>query len=202
MQLDAPLAVFEQLAADADALEARVAAVAGAKPVPRFALPMDPGHPDGVLPYSPVTGRLNPIAPPVDASVQDGRLIAQVILGPPYEGAVGFAHGGVIAMIWDQVLALANVIRGTGGPTGELSVRYRAPSPLGRPLRFEAWHESHDGRRIRSQGHCHVGDVLVSEAEGTFVELDRRAIDQTAWGPHVQLAGTVPTRRNPGDPQP
>jgi acyl-coenzyme A thioesterase PaaI-like protein len=198
VQLDAPLSVFDQLAADARTLEARMAEVAGAKPVPRFKLPMTPSS----LPYSPVAGRLNPLSPPVDLAVQDGRLLARVTLGPAYEGAVGFAHGGVIAMIWDEVLALANVIHGLGGPTGELVVRYRAPSPLGQPLRFESWHERRDGRRILARGHCHAGDVLVSEAEGTFVEIDQQARTRTAWGPHVQQAGTVPTRRQAGDPRP
>lgn len=198
VQLDAPLAVFEQLALDAAALEARLAKVAGAKPVPRFKLPMTLSS----LPYSPVAGRLNPLSPPVELSVHDGHVVARVTLGPAYEGALGFVHGGVIAMIWDEVLAFANIVQGLGGPTGELVVRYRAPSPLGRPLRFESWHERREGRRIVARGHCHAGDVLVSEAEGIFVAFDQQAPTRTAWGPHVQQAGTVPSRRRVGDPQP
>jgi acyl-coenzyme A thioesterase PaaI-like protein len=198
VQLDAPLAVFEQLADDTLALEARMAAVAGAKPVPRFTLPMTARS----MPYSPVAGQLNPLSPPVELAEQDGRLVGHVTLGPAYEGALGFAHGGVIAMIWDEVLALANAVLGFGGPTGELTVRYRAPSPLHQPLRFEAWHERRDGRRIVARGQCRAGDILVSEAEGVFVALDQQALARTGWGPHVQQAGLVPSRRRAGDPQP
>ncbi len=197
VQLDAPLPVFEELERDARALEARLAQISGAKPVPRFRLPMTLSS----LPYSAVAGRLNPLSPPVDLTVVDGRVIAHVILGAAYEGALGFAHGGVVSMIWDEVLALANIVQGLGGPTGELVVRYRAPTPLGQPLRFESWHERRDGRRLVARGTCHAGDVLVSEAEGTFVALDH-AQTRSAWGPHVQQAGTVPSRRPAGDSQP
>jgi acyl-coenzyme A thioesterase PaaI-like protein len=196
VQLDAPLAVFEQLAVEMTALEGRMAEISGAKPVPRFRLPMTMSS----LPYSPVAGRLNPLSPPVELAVRDGRVVAHVNLGPAYEGALSFAHGGVVAMIWDEVLALANVVQGLGGPTGELVVRYRAPTPLGQQLRFEAWHERRDGRRLFARGTCHAGDVLVSEAEGVFVDLDQHARTKTAWGPHVQQAGTVPSRRPAGDP--
>ena len=198
VQLDAPLDALEEITAHAQVLSSMLSRFSGAKPVPRFQMPFDPASPQSYLPYSPVAGALNPLAPPVALTVEDDRLVGRVVLGAAYEGGVGFAHGGVVALIWDQVLALANLAKGMAGPTGELRVRYLAPTPIGQELRFEAWHERREGRRIVALGRCYAGSVVVSEAEGVFVALDASSKRRTGWGAHSQAVGTLPERLRAG----
>ena len=126
-----------------------------------------------VLPYDPVLGRMSPLAPPVAFRWEEGKAIGEVTYGRPYEGPPGCVHGGVIALAFDQVLSLANLLHGTAGPTASLRVRFRKPTPLGVPLRYEGWRERAAGRRIHAAGRLVAGDVVTAEAEGTFVHLSR-----------------------------
>lgn len=192
--LDGSVTDYREATAQAEALEAKLAEFSGGKPVPRFRMPMDRDDPAAMLAYSAVSGKLNPLAPPVALSLEGERLIAEVTLGPAYEGGVGFAHGGVVAMIWDQVLALALVAANAGGPTGELTVRYPAPTPLGQPLRFEAWMERQEGRKTHARGRCFAGETLVSEANGVFINIASMS-KTTGFGSATQRAGRVAERR-------
>ena len=51
------------------------------------------------------------------------------------------------------------------------TLRYRKPTPLGVPVRFEGWQTRVAGRRIHAAGHLLVDGAVTVEAEGTFVQL-------------------------------
>jgi len=55
--------------------------------------------------------------------------------------------------------------------TGTLTVRYRRPTPIRKPLRLESALVSRDGRKITTRGAIYDGDDLTAEAEGIFIEL-------------------------------
>jgi len=64
-----------------------------------------------------------------------GEVLSPIIIPQRFEGPPGGAHGGIVAAYLDEVLAGAAVHRtGRMYVTGELSVRYVKPTPLGRPL--------------------------------------------------------------------
>jgi acyl-coenzyme A thioesterase PaaI-like protein len=88
----------------------------------------------------------------------------------PYEGPPSFVHGGVIALMFDELLGVANIANGCPGMTGTLTIKYRRPTPLFLPLRWTAWVDRVEGRRIRSRAEVHVGDELCAEADGIFVQ--------------------------------
>lgn len=132
------------------------------------------------LPYSPVTGPLNPVAPPVPMRTEGGGLAATVSLSALYEGPPGCVHGAVIAGVYDQLLAMANALNGTHGPTGRLTVSYRKPTPLHRPLEFRSRIRRIDGRKVYVTGTCHDGDDLLTECEGLFIQYDRT---KSSWRP-------------------
>jgi hypothetical protein len=129
----------------------------------------------GLLPgdfvaFSPVSGRSNPIAPPVTLVVVDGaegvHIEGEVCFGPAYEGPPGHVHGGLIAAMFDELLGFAQM-----GPgfTGSLTVRYRQLTPLNRLLRLRASVEGIDGRKRTIRGTCELDGVVLSEAEGLFI---------------------------------
>ena len=125
------------------------------------------GHYD----YSPLIGRSNPLAPPIDVRAQDGRVYAEAVFGSAYEGPPGCLHGGYVAAAFDEVLGYAQSLTGTPGMTGRLEVVYRSPTPLHTPLRFEAWVESVAGRKITARCTLHAGQRLCAEAVGLFISI-------------------------------
>ena len=166
--LTAPLPELVALAGEAEALAARAARFAGARPFPRYAAPVD-GDLNTILPWSVISGPYNPIAAPVAMSEEDDKAIGTARFGLAYEGPPLGVHGAVVAGVWDQVLAFACLIRGTPGHTATLTTHYRAITPLHEELRFVATVERTEGRRIYARGQCHAGTTLVSEAEGLFI---------------------------------
>jgi len=139
------------------------------------------GGPADIMPFDPVIGAWSPLAPPLVIAIEDGRATASVTFGPPYGGPPGCVHGGVIAACFDQVLNVANLLAGVGGPTASLEVRYRKPTPLGQPLRFEAETPAVDGRQVRTTGVLRAGDTILAEATGVFVTLPAdRVMDLTS----------------------
>jgi acyl-coenzyme A thioesterase PaaI-like protein len=104
-------------------------------------------------------------------STADGKALGTARFGLAYEGPPGGVHGGVVAAVWDQVLAFACMIQGTPGHTASFTTHYRAITPLHTELRFVAWVERSEGRKVYARGACHAGETLVSEAEGVFIRF-------------------------------
>ena len=126
---------------------------------------------DDYLPRSPVVGEASPISPRLDWEVVDGRVHATGRFGAAYEGPPGYVHGGVVALAFDEMLGIVNIANDNPGMTGTLKVRYRAPTPLFTDVRFEAWVEQVEGRRIRSLAQLWAGDTLCAEADGVFIQI-------------------------------
>jgi uncharacterized protein (TIGR00369 family) len=120
---------------------------------------------------SPVSGPVNPIAPPVRVrALPDGTARAEFQLGPIYEGPPSFVHGGVSAMILDQVLGMAASANGTPGMTATLELRYRRPTPHGVPLVAEGRVTRVEGRRTFAEARILGPDGRVTvEATAMFV---------------------------------
>ena len=145
---------------------------AAAAPGRRARAQPDPaGHPQEFFPTSPVIGFANPVAPPVEVEAVEGELRGTASFDYQYEGPPTCVHGGVLAMVFDEMLGAANIMAGVPAMTGTLTIRYRKPTPLRTPLRLEARFVERDGRKIRTQGAVYHGDVLTAEAEGVFIEL-------------------------------
>lgn len=132
-------------------------------------LPEGGGHFD----YSPLIGRANPLAPPIEMRSTEKEVHGRVRFGSAYEGPPGCVHGGFVSAAFDEVLGYAQSLTGSPGMTGTLTVRYRSPTPLHTDLAFLAWVERVEGRKIFAKGTLHAGERLCAEAEGIFVSVDR-----------------------------
>jgi len=135
------------------------------------AQPDPAGHPQDFFPTSPVIGFANPVAPPVVVEEVDGELRGTAYFDYQYEGPPTCVHGGVIAMVFDEMLGAANIMARSPGMTGTLTIKYRKPTPLRTALRLEARFLGREGRKIRTWGAIYHGDVMTAEAEGIFIEL-------------------------------
>jgi acyl-coenzyme A thioesterase PaaI-like protein len=135
------------------------------------------------LPRSPIVGEASPLSPRIDWDDVDGHVEARGTFTAAYEGPPGFVHGGMIALAFDEVLGIANIVAGHPGMTGTLTIRYRRPTPLYRELWFKAWVERVEGRRIISKGEVWDGDTKCAEAEGIFVQ-PRPELAEQYFGHH------------------
>jgi acyl-coenzyme A thioesterase PaaI-like protein len=164
------------LADQAHALARSLQSRSGKKPVPRYNPGLDPADPNAMIAYSPITGRLNPLAPPVELSIEHApgeapRVVGAIAFGEAYEGPPSSVHGSIIASVYDQLLALAAIAADHGGPTATLSVQFRRMTPLRTPLRFVAWVDRIDGRKAFVRGECRAqgGGELLTESDAMFV---------------------------------
>lgn len=129
---------------------------------------------DGRLrdPGNPAVGRRNAFAPPlkVHRDRETKRVSCEFNLGAAYEGPPQHVHGGILAMILDQVLGSVPPLVGKPGMTAYLNVSYKRPSPLGHDLTAEAWVDEVDGWKTRVKGHIldEQGRVTIL-AEGLFI---------------------------------
>lgn len=126
-----------------------------------------------------VVGLRNAIAPPLVVSNDpSGRSWSDFHLGAAYEGPPGLVHGGVAALILDQMLGEAAGAGGKPGMTGTLTLRYRRGTPLG-DLSAEAWIERSEGIKTWAKGHLKDAEGVTVEAEGLFI-LPRWARERIA----------------------
>ena len=141
------------------------------------------------LPRSPIVGEASPLSPRIDweATQDDGRIVVvgRGVFSAPYEGPPGFVHGGWVACAFDEMLGIANIASGNPGMTARLTVHYRRPTPLFRELRFRAWVERVEGRRVMSRAEVYDGDTLTAEADGIFVQ-PRPELAEQYFGPRSQ----------------
>lgn len=125
-----------------------------------------------------VSGPWNPMGIAMEVVREGEEAVASVELGPAFEGAPGRSHGGIVAAIFDDVLGYLLTLRHTPGFTGELTVRYLAPTPISQPLQFRARVVAVDGRKLRVAGEAYAltpegerGDP-VATASGLFITID------------------------------
>ena len=165
-----PGGVLRQVAAQVR----QAAAVLGQRTRTRAELPGADDVGGGFRMYNPVTGRGSALAPPLRIEVAGQGVAGTCTLGLAFEGPPAYAHGGVSAMLLDQLLGYAASAAGHPGMTVSLETRYRAPVPLQTPLHLTAEVSEVSGRHVTALGviatAAQPGTVLV-EATGGFVAL-------------------------------
>lgn len=73
---------------------------------------------------------------------------ARFVIGDSYEGAPGRSHGGIVALAFDDAMGFVLSIIHSVAYTGEISVRYKAPTPLNMPLVIRARLDRIEGRKL------------------------------------------------------
>lgn len=134
--------------------------------------PLAGADPHAFFDHSPILGRANPLAPPIDLWAEDQVMHGRATFDAAYEGPPGCVHGGYVAAAFDEVLGAAQSFGGQPGMTGRLTVHYRSPTPLRTELTFAARVTEVTGRKTFTHGTLHAGDRLCAEAEGLFIAID------------------------------
>ncbi|WP_435771760.1 PaaI family thioesterase [Nocardioides sp. SYSU DS0651] len=130
-----------------------------------------------------VVGQRNPVAPPLEiVHTGSGEAHADVVLGAAYEGPPGMVHGGVAALLLDQIMGETASGFKRLTMTGTLTLRYRRGTPLG-PLRIESRIASESGRKITVEAHLATPDGKPTvEATGLFIIPSWAPVDESDRG--------------------
>ncbi|GAC56523.1 hypothetical protein GOHSU_08_00510 [Gordonia hirsuta DSM 44140 = NBRC 16056] len=109
-------------------------------------------------------GARNAIAPPLQIRTESGVAECEMVLGAAYEGPGGCVHGGVAALMLDQLVGEAASTDGLPSFTGTLTVRYLRPTRLG-ALSARAEVTGREGRKT-------FVHATLSDDDGVTVEAD------------------------------
>lgn len=97
---------------------------------------------------------------------------ASVIFRRFHLGGNGVAHGGHVAVAFDDLGGMAAALNVRGiCRTAYLTVSYRSLTPLETPLTMRTWVDKADGRKLFVKGTLHDGDRLCAELDALFIAL-------------------------------
>lgn len=136
---------------------------------------------EGYQDRSPVSGKLNPIAPPVQLRVgEDNNARTTTTLGLAYQGPPGRVHGGFVATLLDHIMGYAAGTVQQWIFTRSLTIDYDHAVPLFEELEIVARVDSIDGRKIWVVGEIRAAGIVVARARGLW--LPPRVITEDPYG--------------------
>jgi uncharacterized protein (TIGR00369 family) len=101
------------------------------------------------------------------------RIVGRFRLGPDFQGAHGFIHGGIIATVLDEVMSKVSRLSDVRTVTAELSVEYLKPVPVDEEVHVEGFEVRREGRQLYHQGEIRdAAGVLLARGRGRFVVMD------------------------------
>ena len=160
---------LKSLTAAADRVEALLDSldeVTQSRALVTYKFPFDLDEPNDILRFNPATGKYNPVAPKLEMEVEGKKLVVRCEFPNCYESAPETVQGGMVAAVYDQLLAYVIMVHGFTGPTVWIKIAYLKPTPINVPLRFEAVVDSIEGKKFSVKGSCYQGDEKITEAEG------------------------------------
>ncbi len=110
--------------------------------------------------------------------VEGEAVRTNVILPRHVNGYQNIAHGGVIAALLDESMGWAATVFGARHPmylTGELTVKYLAPVPVGEEVEIVSRLEEDTGRIAYGAGELRCGGTVRVRAKGKFLPMGREA---------------------------
>jgi acyl-coenzyme A thioesterase PaaI-like protein len=130
------------------------------------------------------SGRLNPQAPPVEwlerriepdpgTGPVPSTVRARCVFRAAHAGSPSRVHGGVLALVLDEVLGTAVTVSGASGMTVSLTVSLLAGTPLAVPVDIVARFTGHEGRKSFATGEVLVDGEVTAEANAVFVSERR-----------------------------
>jgi len=143
------------------------------------------GDDSSLLERSGISGRSNPIAPPMHMRTDGDRTMGWACYTAAYEGPPKCLHGGFVAAAFDDLMGVAQMASGSAGYTGTLTVKMLRPTPLLERIDYAAWVHRREGRKIWVRAESRLGEERLAEAEIVF-------ITPRDWGelaPMVRLRG-------------
>ena len=110
--------------------------------------------------------------------VQDNvnkRIVGKFILGEAYQGGGGMAHGGIIAMLLDEVMGKVCRFREVRAVTAELTIQYLKPVKVDEEIVVEGYETEVKGRNLFLVGEIrNAAGVVLAKGTGRFVVIGQK----------------------------
>jgi acyl-coenzyme A thioesterase PaaI-like protein len=88
-----------------------------------------------------------------------------------HQGPPGYAHGGIMATALDEAMSLLAHSVGEYPLTASLSIKLKAPAPVGTFVEVSAEVEAVEGRRLTLRSTASNEGVVLAEGAATCVEV-------------------------------
>jgi acyl-coenzyme A thioesterase PaaI-like protein len=125
-------------------------------------LPVDPTRPETFMPLNPIIGGCSPVRPDVEVRIADGEVAGTATFSRRFVGPAGHAHGGISAMLADQLVAASPMAIGVHTVTKSLTIRYLRALPLDEEV--ELWGRCEpDGEQFKAKFEVRArGEIAVA----------------------------------------
>lgn len=103
------------------------------------------------------------------------QIEAVFTLGASHEGAPQRSHGGIVALAFDDAMGFVLKVVKVMAYTGELKVRYHAPTPLHTELVLHAWFDRREGRKLYLEGDLREkapDSPVLATASAVFIAIE------------------------------
>ena len=181
-------AIVRDVAATVRDLTARLAAAVNDDPFSDLRTdPVDDTVPSKLMPINPIIGDCNAGRPDVQVHYEGGEVHGRANLSKRFTGPPGFVHGGITAMLADQIVAVTPGAAGLrGGITKSLAIRYRRAVPINEEVAL--WGVcTPDGDDMAARFTITSRDVVAVEGTAVLVPYARlaarNAADEAGNGP-------------------
>jgi uncharacterized protein (TIGR00369 family) len=103
------------------------------------------------------------------------KVVGRFVLGEAYQGGGGMAHGGIIALLLDEVMGKVCRFREVRAVTAELTVQYLKPVKVNEEIVVEGYETDQKGRNLFLVGEIrnNAGEVLA-RGTGRFVVIGQK----------------------------
>jgi acyl-coenzyme A thioesterase PaaI-like protein len=123
-------------------------------------------------PDRPVSGAASPWGVDLVVTRDGDDVVGRCTLRAAHEGAPQRSHGGVVAAIFDDLYGFALSLLQERAFTGDLYVRYEAPTPLHTEIAFRASAVGREGRKLYFEADAWHGERRFASSKATFVIVD------------------------------
>ncbi len=129
----------------------------------------------------PVSGRAAPLGFDVDVFREGDEAVGYLTLGKAHEGAPARSHGGIVSALFDDLFGFVLTIEQQPAFTGELTIRYEAPTPIDQPLECRVRLAGRDGRKLHMEGELIVRSTgqVTARGRAIFIAIDADAFRRT-----------------------
>lgn len=132
---------------------------------------------DGAVMHShderPFSGRSSPLGFDIEIVREGLEAVGRLTLRSAHEGAPGRSHGGLVAALFDDMYGFVLEIHAEMAFTGELAIRYEAPTPIGVPLVCRTRLVGRERRKMFMEGELLVDGAVAVRSTATFISIPR-----------------------------
>ena len=104
---------------------------------------------------------------------QEGdRVVTEFTGEERHQGYPGVVHGGLLSTLLDETLGRTALFHRAWTMTGRLEVRFRAPAPIGVPLKVSGWLTRARSQAFEARGEVTMPDgSIAADARGLFLKV-------------------------------